>query len=208
MDARHADDVTDAALDRDLQAMLDVAASPALVARVRTRIANEPSPAPQWFGLWTIVSSAVAVAAVAIVAVAIGRGARTGEPSGLRALDSRSAAFSPWTAPDLNGRALARSAGSEAARAGGPPTPAVRRLPAHARAEPEILVDAREAAALRALIAGTRDGRIDLAAVASASTPSVMELPAVTDIEIPAIAIDPITSDPSAPEPGEEGVRQ
>ena len=69
--------------------------------------------------------------------------------------------------------------------------------------EPEILIDPREAAALRALIYGARDGRIDLVPVLNASQPAVMELPPVVDIHIPEITIDPI-----APGAGEQGVRQ
>ena len=68
---------------------------------------------------------------------------------------------------------------------------------------PEVLIDAREASALRALILGTRDGRVDLEPVLRASTPSAMDLPPIGAIDIPVITIDPIT-----PGTGEEGVRQ
>jgi hypothetical protein len=67
----------------------------------------------------------------------------------------------------------------------------------------DVLIDAREASALRALIRGARDGRVDLEQVLRASAPTPMDLPPVAAIEIPLIAIDPI-----APGPGEEGVRQ
>ena len=69
--------------------------------------------------------------------------------------------------------------------------------------EPEILVDAREASALRALILGARDGRVDLEPVLRASTPTAMDLPPVGAVDIPFLTIDPIT-----PGTGEEGVRQ
>jgi hypothetical protein len=204
MDAHRRDEVADAALDRELQAMLGLDPSPEFVARVRARVADDPSPASRWFGVWTIVASAVAVAAIAIVALVVGRDARTVPPSGQPVLDSRSATLPVWTAPDLTGRSRVQSAGTDRpARAGHSETPAVREAATSQRAEPEILLDPREAAALRALIFGTRDGRIDLAPLVNASTPSVMELPPVVDIEIPLITIDPIT-----PGTGEEGVRQ
>jgi hypothetical protein len=69
--------------------------------------------------------------------------------------------------------------------------------------EPEILVDPREAIALRRVIAGMRAGTLDLSASLQATTPTTMDLPPVTEIAIPFITIDPIT-----PESGEEGARQ
>jgi len=70
-------------------------------------------------------------------------------------------------------------------------------------AQGEVLIDARESAALRALIAGARDGRVDLEPVLRASTPTAMDLPPIGAIDIPFLTIDPIT-----PGTGEEGVRQ
>jgi hypothetical protein len=67
--------------------------------------------------------------------------------------------------------------------------------------EPEILIDPAETRALRNLIAGVRDGRLDLAA-ANAATPTAVELPPINEIVIPVITIDPLT--PS----GEQGARQ
>ena len=48
-DHRHADALTDEAFDRDLMRALAVDPSPEFLARVRTRIANEPEP-----GMWRI----------------------------------------------------------------------------------------------------------------------------------------------------------
>ncbi|HJZ73323.1 MAG TPA: hypothetical protein VKE51_16380 [Vicinamibacterales bacterium] len=204
MDADHRDQVTVAALDRELKTMLGVDPSPEFVARVRTRIADEPSPVSSWFGAWRIAASLVAVTAVAIVAAAVvvireGAGNVT---SPQPVLDSRPAALSGSPIPELTGRAL-RVSSEPTSGVPGVRTAAQHALATPQRAEPEILVDAREVAALRALIDGTRDGRIDLAPVLNAAKPSVMELPPVVDIDIPAITIEPI-----APAPGEEGVRQ
>jgi len=202
MDAERRDEVTDASLDRELTAMLAVNPSPEFVARVRTRIADEPSRSHGWFGQWTIAASIGAVAALAIVVFVFTREGGSNVPSASPVLGSRTVTLSGSPLPDVKAQVLGVS---------GEPAPAIRRTHAPAQhasaqpqpAEPEILIDRREAAALRALIFGTRDGRVDLAPLLDASPPSVMELPPIVDIEIPAITIDPI-----APGPGEEGVRQ
>jgi len=69
------------------------------------------------------------------------------------------------------------------------------------RPEPEILLDPAETRALRRLIAGTREGSLDLSAALRATTPTAMDLPPVDAIVIAPLTIDPLT--PS----GEEGVR-
>jgi hypothetical protein len=68
--------------------------------------------------------------------------------------------------------------------------------------EPEILIDPREAVALRRLITGTRDGSLDLSAALQATTPAAMELPEISDV-----VIVPINIEPLAPAAGAEGVR-
>jgi hypothetical protein len=200
MDADRRDEITDAALDGELQSMLDVAPSPQFVARVRTRIVDEPSPSRPWLSAFTLAASAVVVAAIVMVAVSIGRPHSPVEPAS--ALDARR--LSPLEVPSVvSGLSGTIPVGSRSAihRAEAQSAPNVA-----ARQEsktPEILVDPREATALRALIFGARQGRIDLTPVLAASTPAVMELPPVVDIDIPAITIEPI-----APGTGEEGVRQ
>jgi hypothetical protein len=199
MDAQRRDEMTDAALDRELQSLLGVEPSPGFVARVRTRIASEPSPSRSWFGAWGLLASAVVVAAIVLVAVNLPRPHRSNRPSSPLAARALAALRVPEVAPRLG---IADEAPAvHVDRSTRTPLLAVaeRRPPA----EPEVLVDPREAAALRALIFGTRDGRIDLAPVLNASKPAVMELPPVGDIEIRELTIDPI-----APATGEEGVRQ
>jgi hypothetical protein len=58
--------------------------------------------------------------------------------------------------------------------------------------KPEVLLEPAETRALRALIAGVRDGRIDLAPVAHATTPDVMELEPIHDLVIAPIVITPV----------------
>jgi hypothetical protein len=202
MDADRRSEVTDAALDSELQAMLGVDPSPEFVARVRTRIADQPSPSSSWFGAWSIAASIAVAVAAAMVVLVLSRDASNGAPSERPVLDSRTAIRPAWPMPDLTGLVLGGS-DRPAPRAGRSRTAARQEPTAPARAEPEILVDAREAAALRALIFGAQQGRIDLAPMLAASTPAVMELPPVVDIAIPDITIEPL-----APGTGAEGVRQ
>jgi len=68
--------------------------------------------------------------------------------------------------------------------------------------EPEILVDPREARAIRAFFEGIRDGRIDLTPLAAVA-PRVAEPQPVPDIYIAPLVIDSL-NEPS----GAGGVRQ
>ena len=190
-------------IDEEIHKALNVDPSPEFVARVRMRVAREPAPSA-WRWAWTLAAAGAMAAAIAI-AVVVSR------PWGPR---DAAQVFPPAHAADLVLRA--RSAPTVQERVAQAPRPAhaglkpraTRAAEAFARqrsasaAEPEILIDPREGFALRRLLAGVRAGRVDLAAVANASAPAIMELPAIQAIEIPAITIDPIT--PS----GEQGARQ
>ena len=73
-DHRSADPLTDAALDRDLEAALAVDPSPELVARVRTRVQRERDAS--WSPMqWRMGAAAAAI--VVVVAVAWGCHERT-----------------------------------------------------------------------------------------------------------------------------------
>jgi hypothetical protein len=65
-----------------------------------------------------------------------------------------------------------------------------------------VLLDPAETRALRALIAGVRDGRVELSGAQHSTTPAPMALAPVTEI-----VIAPITIEPIAPQSGAEGVR-
>ena len=198
MDAkRPGGEMSDAALDRDLESMLAVDPSPDFTARVRTRVASE-SHRSAWRGAAWMFSAA---AAVVVIAVVVPRDRPRDKRGEGHPLASRPLASIALAASDV-GR---RPALSEA-RTSGTGGPALR--PNRENASPrdtidEVLVDAREAAAIRALIVAARDGRVDLAPVLNASTPTAMELGPVVEISIPDIAIDPI-----APGTGAEGARQ
>lgn len=206
MDAQRLDEMSDAALDRGLQALLAADPSPDYVARVREQIANAPARSRPWFSVWTLVA-AIAIAIVIVAASRVGPGSA---PNNVRS-------FLPTRPLADSGAGFGVGSLISEVRPVGTDQPRLERADRHqpaarlieatperlAVAEPEVLVDPREAAALRAVIFGTRDGRLDLAPVIKASTPAVMELPPLGDIEIPTITIEPI-----APGTGEEGVRK
>src|SRR5689334_19241396 len=70
MDAQRPDEMSDAALDRDLEALLAADPSPAFVARVRTQIAAEATTSRPWFGALTTVLAVAATIAAVIVTIA------------------------------------------------------------------------------------------------------------------------------------------
>ncbi len=204
--------MTGAAIDREIQAALAVDPSPEFLARVRTRIAAEPPRATAWLP-WKLVAAAVMGAIVAAVVVMSRPQERTDgtataqgdihltpevsieQPRGPE--PSRASADSthrPVEAPGAQRRAAAR-------RLTPAPAQSEPRLGAAMPTEPEILVDPREARAMRLVIRATRDGRFDLWTALQAEAPTVMELPPIAAIVIAPLSIDPLT--PS----GEEGVR-
>jgi len=198
MDAdRSRDPLNDLDVDRELQSLLAVNPSPEFVARVRTRLASEPEPRV-WWRPWMFAAAPILAAAVIFIAVLISR------PRPVEQVPMLTATALPNTTTTmaaLKGRPYIRT---EQARS--PETRDVARTvttidvgrPFGDRRD-DVLLDARETAALRALIRGVRRGTVDLAPVLRASTPSAMELPPVADIEIAPITIAPIA---------EEGVRQ
>ena len=202
MDAHRLDEMSDAALDRDLQALLAADPSPAFVARVRSAIAAEEPTSRPWFGAWSAVLAVAATIAVVIVTLAGYRGSR-GQVVGDRpaALATRpipnsgAAAGVGLLVAGLQSRALDRL-----------PRPSRRIVAAPqaiASAEPEVLVDPREAAALHVLIQRMRNGAIDLAPLLTRPLPAATAASEVAGIEIPVITIQPI-----APDTGEQGVRK
>jgi hypothetical protein len=181
--------MTDTSIDREIQAALSVDPSPEFLARVRTRIATEPARATSWLSWKFVAAGAFAAAIAAAVVVSRPEGTPTPVRQASRAEDDRL----PPAAIEQPRQAEAVKARTRAWRAG---APEARRRP-----EPEILLDPAETRALRRLIAGTRDGSLDLSASLQATTPTAMDLP-----PIDAIVIAPLTIDPLTPS-GEEGVR-
>jgi hypothetical protein len=198
MDAERAvDPVTDAALDREIQTALAEDPSPEFLARVRARIANEPAPSRPWLS-WTLAAAA-AIAAVIVMAMVLSRPRET-VPSSPAGVARGGNPVEP---------ARPKEPGPQVIPTRGPNAPAqqpaaVAQAPADRLVanEPEILIDSRESMALRRLITGTRDGSLDLSAALQTTIPTAMELPAISDV-----VIVPITIEPLAPPAGAEGVR-
>ena len=198
-DERSGRAMTDTAIDREIQAALTVDPSPQFVARVRARIASEPARAASWLS-WKLVASGAMAALIVIAFVLMRPGEQTfnarPEPVEGRArgtLQSRPRSATTTAATTQPRRAETPKARTLTRRAG---APQARRRP-----EPELLLDPAETRALRRLIAGTRDGSLDLSPALRATTPTAMDL-----APIDAIVIAPLTIDPLTPS-GEEGVR-
>jgi hypothetical protein len=192
MDPRTSEPMTDADLDREIAAALDVEPTPPFAARVRQRVAEAPARSIRSRS-WAV---AAAIAAGLIVGVVVSKSgpSRSVRPSGLiasRPIGTISGGI-PMLLPEraLPGSMLARFRGANSddsrdvvpsnhrRHAGGAITPPVK-------AEPEILISAAEARAIRNLIAGLRDGRIDPAMLPP-------QQPAA-EITIPPIYIAPVT---------------
>jgi hypothetical protein len=198
--------LNDDALDRELERALAVDPSPEFVARVRTRIANEPARSP-WRASWMFaVSAAAAVVVTAVVLRVSNRGvvptanapvllARALAPAMgvLPTADSHVPPSHDSHVPSYGVSAFARTTSG----------PAEAGHYVRFDSDAEVLIDPRESMALRGLINGVRGGRVDLGPVLSASVPAAMDLPPIDDI-----VISPIEIEPLAPPTGAEGVRQ
>jgi hypothetical protein len=199
--------------DQEIRDALRVDPSPAFLARVRTRIASEPAPSA-WRWSWTIAAVG-AMAATVLIAVVMSRPRHEKPPA-----PDVAHAFTPAEAPAGSTLQQTEPAGSTAVRRPGPSASARLEAPraparlaeaqsakADSRTVPaqmasEILLDPAETRALRGLIAGVRDGRVDLSAAQMSTTPAAMDLEPLADI-----VINPITIEPIAPPSGAEGAR-
>ena len=183
-------------VDRELQAALGVDPSPEFVARVRMRIASEPPPR-RWGVAWIAVAAAAAAIVIAVVAARsmgerkesgqllasrvlpiVGKAIDRGGPGALRH-DDRAA-----DGPVVTQRFTAVSADGR---------PKGVRYDDRANAASKILIDPREAAALRRLLAGVSAGRVDLKAMLEPSPFVAADMAPVEDIEITPLSIEPLS---------------
>jgi hypothetical protein len=193
-DERFEDAVTPSAIDRELQRALAVDPSPEFVARVRMRVASEPPPRRGWtpWAMWTSVAAAALFAVALAIAVAVPRQQTAPTPSA-RGTDVR-------LTPDVAAMSAASGLGPTSVR-----TPSVvrqRRQATGPVAEPDVLVSADEAAALRDLFTRGAAGRLELSLASVASAGETDLLP--PEIVIPLIKIEPLVP----PVNVEEGERQ
>jgi hypothetical protein len=206
MDAVRPEQMNDGAFDREIAAALNVEPSPAFAARVRQRIADEPIT-PTLSLSWSIgAATALAVAIVAAVFFRIAPGAQptVSMPraafiegrtlAGISELqaDRSSDRFSPKRNRSVHGASIVppSSVVSGFSRTSSP-------VSGFGRTEPEILIDVREANALRALFAGASLGTVDLIPLASAAGNAAHELTPPAEI-----VIAPLVNEPLTPMPG------
>jgi hypothetical protein len=195
-------------IDEEIRAALDVDPSPEFVARVRTRIAAEGAPSA-WRWSWGLaIATALAASATLMVIVSRPHTPPSTSVAGTSAAGSENRPASEGSTAKPGAAELDTKAG-RAERTRVAVSRQARSRPIHTnalagrmRSEPEILIDPREADALRRLIAGVREGRIDLTAAQPIASPAAAEIEPVARIVIPPITIEPI-----APVPGAEGVR-
>ena len=200
MDPQRSGALIDPDIDRALSAALAVEPSAEFLARVRTRIASEPEPSA-WRFPWTLTAvGAMALALVSAVGVLHMNQAMPPTETVLEPLPSRALVFAslslmPAMVPNVVS-GFSRTKGAGRTR---------RTVTADVvRTEPEVLIDAGEAAALRRLFNRSSEGRIDLRAFEEIEeTPQITAaLPVANDIEIAPITIEPLA--PVNP----EGARQ
>jgi hypothetical protein len=183
--------LTDAALDREVAQALAVDPSPEFVARIRQRVASGPAPIA-WRAAWTVYAGALAAAAMVLVL------ALRGTPPAMTPLSGRAVPAvgrMPYVA-----RAMSHSADRGAIRSASARVPRLAKNPR--QSDPEIIIDVREANALRALIAGASHERVDVAPLVT------LAAKAAALLQSPEIVVSPITIEPLAPRPGGEGARQ
>jgi hypothetical protein len=201
--------MNDQSIDGALREALDVSPSPDFVARVRTRIANEPAPHSVW-NRW-IVWMPVAVAAAAALALA----AWLTKPAEIRHMpDTMAAAIvPPQPAPTVRLKADTTTPTTETTAtavknvvSGFPSTtPGAGGRTVRVRNEPEILISQSESAALRRLMVRASEAPI----VVNDSPWSASDSgPDPSHAVQPLLEIQPLKIDPIVPVDGQEGVRQ
>jgi hypothetical protein len=177
--------MTDAALDDEIARAMTVDPSPAFVARVRQQIEVQPVSRAWTLTSWMGVATGAAVAA-ALLFVISWRGQRI-TPS-MPALPGRAIPVANVPVVMRGARMLEHS--PVARLASGPPRP---RAALATKAEPEILIDPREARALRMFLDGVVTGRVDLTPLLGAFPPPILNVGPPSDIDIAPIELSPLT---------------
>jgi hypothetical protein len=175
-------------IDRHIQEALAVDPSPEFLARVRQRIADEPSPRTAFgFPAWTAAAVGAVALAAAVFGVSVVRQHSRMVPGGEHPTILASQRLPPYAPAVVAPASSPRHATIP---------PAIRTYVAAVPSAPEVLISASESRAIQNLIAGVREGRID-----PRSLPA--DPPPASDIIIPPIAIAPISASSIG-----EGVRQ
>jgi hypothetical protein len=184
------DPLNDGELEREIERSLAVDPSPEFLARVRTRLAEEPRPAAGRFGWMFVGIATTAVAAAVVLAVFVVSPAR--RPASAPLLISRPLA-SPLVAPTIARAGLDRSLDTHdeprTTNDERRTTNLERRTSNDERRTVLALFDTHETLALQRLIANVRDARVDLTPLLKEGP---MSLPANDDLMIPPIVIEPL----------------
>jgi hypothetical protein len=201
MDTPGPEPLIETALDREIRAALNVEPSTAFVARVRQRIAREPVR-PAWYRSWNVgATAAVAIVVVMALIVRIERGSLTtvGPTQQPSVIESRTPAGIPELQPTPSVVSGFRRP-TPSVVSGFSRTSQTRSVVSFSRTRttPEILIDAREAAALRALFAGASLGNVDLVPLADAAAKAASDLTPPEEI-----VVAPLVNEPLTPVPGE-----
>jgi hypothetical protein len=178
--------MNDAALEREIERTLAVNPSPEFVARVRTRIAEEPSRAPRGLGWLLAGVTAAAVTAGVVTLVMLRSDRRVGSETGQLASRSINPPVAvPPRSPGLERERrtthLERRTSNDAPRT----THLERQVS-------EPLFDRHETVALQRLIAGVRDARLDLSPLLKEPMPAAMSPRPIDDLVIAPLVIAPL----------------
>jgi len=178
-------EMNDAALDHAIAEALAVDPSPTFVARVRRRVdaAEHVSNVGAW--PWAAVTiSAALVVVLTSGALWHGRPATRSMPvlHGSAILPANLLSV----APGARTLGLSRTLTPSSAQA-------ERRVGPKATAEPEILIDPREARTMSRLIDGVVNGRLDLTSLLDQPPPPVMDAAPIRDIYIAPIDVSALT---------------
>jgi hypothetical protein len=190
MDGRRQAPLSDAALDRELDAALGVEPSPEFVARVRMRVADQAVPAG-WLSHWRLVSAGAGAIALAVAAGLwsmdgnVGAAFRRPEPSSTVSRIARdvtlpAAVVALAPPPVMTGAPVA--AASQTRRAG--------RVATRNReiALDDVIVSAEDRRGFEALLVAIEERRLPLL---PQQEPAVDSAPPVP-IEIPDVTIEPL----------------
>jgi len=215
MDGRHNPALTDADLDRELDAALDLEPSPEFLARVRMRIESEPRRAPWPLGVrvgarrWALTGLGALAAGVVMVVLAttVIRPERSESPRPANQVAGMVPPASTFAGPSAPSAPVRSPAGVLPPADVVPPgSGAVRRAPARSSSRtvaaaatvttPPVLVAANEVAALERLFARAREGRVEISAPPEQPDQSVASAPLAP---IEAIDVAPISVGPLSP---------
>jgi hypothetical protein len=170
------DKLIDSAIDVELQRLRAVEPSPNFLARVRTRLAKEPQLA-EWQSRWLFLTTG-AIAAMIVVVVVLSRS----NPTSIDRLPRPAQSLSHTLPSPMPSLAVSERTAMATPPAKLPKPASSRHRPPAATsldtpAEPEVLVSAAEAQALRRFLDNVREGRVELGtAVLPASIDDFSEL--------------------------------